>query len=74
LIRPFDRSTDSKAALNWRVLSLLNLYRVLTPLMLLGLYILGAARGFAIDSRRLFFGAKVTEVARMLTAIHAQVV
>jgi two-component system, NtrC family, sensor histidine kinase PilS len=57
LNRPFDRNVDSKLALNWRVLGLLNLYRVLTPLVLLGLYSLGAARGFAIDSRQLFFGA-----------------
>ena len=53
----FDRSIDSKPALNWRVLGLLNLYRVLTPLVLLALYPLGGARGFAIDSRQLFFGA-----------------
>jgi two-component system sensor histidine kinase PilS (NtrC family) len=57
LIRPFDHSIDTKPALNWRVLGLLNLYRVLTPLVLLGLYPLGGARGFAIDSRQLFFGA-----------------
>ena len=57
LNRPSDRSFDSKPALNWRVLGLLNLYRVLTPLVLLGLYPLGGARGFAIDSRQLFFGA-----------------
>ena len=55
--RPFDHNIDSKPALNWRVLGLLNLYRVLAPLVLLGLYPLGAARGFAVDSRQLFFGA-----------------
>jgi two-component system sensor histidine kinase PilS (NtrC family) len=47
---------DSRSALNWRVLGLLNLYRVLAPLVLLGLYPLGAARGFPIVSRELFFG------------------
>jgi two-component system, NtrC family, sensor histidine kinase PilS len=59
LIRPFAAPTDSKPALNWRVLGLLNLYRVLAPLMLLALYPLGAARGFAVDSRQLFFGANM---------------
>jgi two-component system, NtrC family, sensor histidine kinase PilS len=59
LIRPFDRHIDSKPTLNWRVLGLLNLYRVLAPLVLLGLYPLGAARGFAVDSRQLFFGANM---------------
>jgi two-component system sensor histidine kinase PilS (NtrC family) len=60
LIRPFDRHIDSKPALNWRVLGLLNLYRVLAPLMLLALYPLGTARGFAVDSRQLFFGATIS--------------
>jgi two-component system, NtrC family, sensor histidine kinase PilS len=59
LYRPFDHDSDSKPALNWRVLGLLNLYRVLAPLVLLGLYPLGAARGFAVDSRQLFFGANM---------------
>jgi two-component system sensor histidine kinase PilS (NtrC family) len=57
--RTFDHSTDIKTALNWRVLGLLNLYRVLAPLVLLGMYPLGAARGFTVDSRQLFFGATV---------------
>src|ERR1700729_1559000 len=43
----------------WRVLAVLNLYRVLVPLVLLGLYSLGGARGFAVYSRQLFFGATV---------------
>jgi two-component system sensor histidine kinase PilS (NtrC family) len=59
LYRPFDHDSDSKPALNWRVLGLLNLYRVLVPLVLLGLYPLGAERGFAVDSRQLFFGANM---------------
>jgi two-component system, NtrC family, sensor histidine kinase PilS len=59
LYRPLDHHSDSKPALNWRVLGVLNLYRVLTPLMLLGLYPLGAERGFAVDSRQLFFGANM---------------
>jgi two-component system sensor histidine kinase PilS (NtrC family) len=59
LYRPFDHDSDSKPALNWRVLGLLNLYRVLAPLVLLGLYPLGAERGFAVDSRQMFFGANM---------------
>ena len=56
---PFDRSIDSKPALNWRVLGLLNLYRVLAPLMLLGLFFLGGGRGIAVGDPRLFFGAAI---------------
>ncbi|MGP0057469.1 MAG: hypothetical protein ACLPQI_18125, partial [Steroidobacteraceae bacterium] len=56
----FNRSIDlgggSKLALNWRVLGLLNLYRVLVPLVLLGLYSLGGSRGIAVDDPPLFFG------------------
>jgi two-component system, NtrC family, sensor histidine kinase PilS len=63
LNRPFDRSIDPSIdrspALNWRVLAVLNLYRVLVPLVLFGLYSLGGARGFAVYSAQLFFGATV---------------
>ncbi|MDP8984941.1 MAG: PAS domain-containing protein, partial [Pseudomonadota bacterium] len=55
--RQTDPDSRSNLALNWRVLGLLNLYRVLLPLVLLGLYSLGAARGIAVDSPQLFFGA-----------------
>jgi two-component system, NtrC family, sensor histidine kinase PilS len=51
----FDRSNGSALALNWRVLGLLNLYRVLVPLVLLGLYSLGGVRGLAVESPQLFF-------------------
>ncbi len=57
--RPLDRSTASQPALHWRVLGLLNLYRVLVPLMLLGLYSLGGGRGMSVESPRLFFGASI---------------
>jgi two-component system sensor histidine kinase PilS (NtrC family) len=57
LIRQFDRSIDPKPSLNWRVLGLLNLYRILVPLVLFGLYSLGGARGIVLESRQLFFGA-----------------
>jgi two-component system, NtrC family, sensor histidine kinase PilS len=59
LNRHTDPSSHAKPALNWRVLGLLNLYRVLAPLVLLALYPLGSARGFAVESRQLFFGATV---------------
>lgn len=55
--RPSDRHNGADLALNWRVLGLLNLYRVSLPLVLLGLYSLGGARGIAVDSPQLFFGA-----------------
>jgi two-component system sensor histidine kinase PilS (NtrC family) len=63
LNRQFDRRIDNNSnrgpTMVWRVLAVLNLYRVLVPLVLLGLYSLGGARGFAVYSRQLFFGATV---------------
>jgi two-component system sensor histidine kinase PilS (NtrC family) len=52
-----DRSGSANLALNWRVLGLLNLYRVLVPIVLLGLYFLGGPRGIAVESPELFFYA-----------------
>jgi two-component system sensor histidine kinase PilS (NtrC family) len=46
---------DQRPALNWRVLAVLNLYRLLVPLMLLGLYLLGGSRGVYLESQDLFF-------------------
>jgi two-component system, NtrC family, sensor histidine kinase PilS len=57
--RRIDHNTNRDPAMVWRVLAVLNLYRVLVPLALLGLYSLGGARGFAVYSRQLFFGAAV---------------
>jgi two-component system, NtrC family, sensor histidine kinase PilS len=84
LNRPFDRSIDSKPALNWRVLGLLNLYRVLAPLVLLALYPLGSARGFNIIDPQLFFGAtlaylcfglgSVIVVRRRLASVYVQTI
>jgi len=54
-----DRSPSLKPALNWRVLGLLNLYRILVPLVLLALYSLPGAPGIYVDSPRLFFGADI---------------
>jgi two-component system sensor histidine kinase PilS (NtrC family) len=55
----FDRNNGSKLALDWRVLGILNLYRVLVPLVLVSLYSLGGGRGLPVDSPRLFFSAAV---------------
>lgn len=57
LNRPIDRTGDTKLALDWRVLGILNLYRVLVPLVLVSVYSLGGGRGLSIDSPRLFFAA-----------------
>jgi two-component system sensor histidine kinase PilS (NtrC family) len=59
LNRQFDRRPSIKSAFNWRVLGLLNLYRVLVPLVLLGLYSLTGARGIGVSYPRLFFGAAI---------------
>jgi two-component system, NtrC family, sensor histidine kinase PilS len=59
LNRQLDRSIDRDPALGWRVLAVLNLYRVLVPLVLFGLYSLGGARGFAVYSAQVFFGATI---------------
>src|ERR1700722_3513389 len=45
--------------MSWRVLAVLNLYRLLVPLVLLGLYSLGGARGIGVKSPQLFVGAAV---------------
>jgi len=57
LNRQFERTNGSKLALEWRVLGILNLYRILVPLVLASLYSLGAGRGITVDSPRLFFGS-----------------
>jgi two-component system sensor histidine kinase PilS (NtrC family) len=57
LNRRNDPSQGANLALNWRVLGLLNLYRVLVPVVLLGLYFLGGPRGIAVESPELFFYA-----------------
>ncbi|HEY2633442.1 MAG TPA: histidine kinase dimerization/phospho-acceptor domain-containing protein, partial [Steroidobacteraceae bacterium] len=82
--RQFQHSIDSKPALNWRLLGLLNLYRVLAPLVLLALYPLGSARGFAVDDRQLFFGStlaylcfglgSVIMVRRRLASVYVQTI
>jgi two-component system sensor histidine kinase PilS (NtrC family) len=58
--RKLDTGTGQKVTLNWRVLGTLNLYRVLVPLVLLGLYWIGGSRGLPVDSPRTFVTAAVT--------------
>ncbi len=82
--RQFQHSIDSNPALNWRVLGLLNLYRVLAPLVLLALYPLGSARGFAVDVPQLFFGStlaylcfglgSIIVVRRRLASVYIQTI
>jgi two-component system sensor histidine kinase PilS (NtrC family) len=85
LNRHFDLNLgSSKSALNWRVLGLLNLYRVLVPIVLLGLYSLVGARSLGVISPRLFFGAvafylcygllSVILVRRRLATINFQII
>jgi two-component system sensor histidine kinase PilS (NtrC family) len=57
LNQSLDPSNGAHLALNWRVLGLLNLYRILVPLVLLGLYSLGGVRGLAVASPQLLFTA-----------------
>ena len=66
LNRQFDRNDSSKLALNWRVLGLLNLYRILVPLVLIGVYSLGNGRGIAVDSPQLFFAVFLVVAAVLL--------
>jgi len=43
-----------KIGLNWRVLGILNLFRILVPLVLLSLHYLGGSRGLPVESPGLF--------------------
>jgi two-component system sensor histidine kinase PilS (NtrC family) len=61
--------SDRDTALSWRVLAVLNLYRILVPLALLGLYSLGGARGFNVYSAQLFFGATISYLCFGLISI-----
>jgi two-component system sensor histidine kinase PilS (NtrC family) len=73
-----------KIGLNWRVLGILNLYRILVPLVLLGLYALSGGRGLPVDSPDLFssvavfylcFGLfSIVLVRRRLLSAHLQTI
>lgn len=59
MILDLDRNEGPRTALNWRVLGILNLYRVLVPLVLAGLYFLGGTRGLAVEDPEIFLGAAI---------------
>jgi two-component system sensor histidine kinase PilS (NtrC family) len=63
LNQDFDDRSGPEPALNWRVLALLNLYRVLVPLVLLSLYSLGGSRGIVLQDPRIFFVALLAYAA-----------
>jgi two-component system sensor histidine kinase PilS (NtrC family) len=54
LSRQTDGSIYRDPALNWRVLAVLNLSRILVPLVLVGLYLLSGSRGIGVKSPQLF--------------------
>jgi two-component system, NtrC family, sensor histidine kinase PilS len=84
LNRTVEQQETAKIGLNWRVLGILNLYRVLVPLVLLGLYSLGGSRGLPVESPRLFFAvalsylsfgfASVILVRRRMASAHVQTI
>lgn len=55
----FQHAESRDPGLNLRVLGLLNLYRVLVPLALFGLYYVVGARNIFVNSAQLFLGALV---------------
>src|SRR5271170_6647169 len=81
LNRKSELDATPKIGLNWRVLGILNLFRVLVPLVLLSLYWLGGSRGLPVESPRLFqavalaylcFGfASVVLVRKRMASAHA---
>ncbi len=50
---------DTTPAFTWRVLGLLNLFRVSVPIVLISLYDLGGSRGLNVGSPLLFFSASL---------------
>jgi len=63
LASPIDYSPRPRQARNWRVLGLLNLYRMLVPAVLLSVYTLSGARALPVESDRVFFGATLFYLA-----------
>ena len=55
-----DAGQPISPALTWRVLGVLNLYRVLVPLVLIGVYYLGGTRTLGVASPSAFFSAAAT--------------
>jgi two-component system sensor histidine kinase PilS (NtrC family) len=60
LIPTDDAGQPISPALTWRVLGVLNLYRVLVPLVLIGVYYLGGTRTLGVASPSAFFSAAAT--------------
>ncbi len=52
-----DAGQPISPALTWRVLGVLNLYRVLVPFVLIGVYYLGGSRTIGVESPSAFFSA-----------------
>jgi two-component system, NtrC family, sensor histidine kinase PilS len=52
-----DSYIEAHPDLNWRVLAVLNLYRILVPLVLMALYSIAGTRGIRLDSARLYLSA-----------------
>jgi len=67
--RQFALIHGAKIALNWRVLGILNLYRVMVPIVLLGLYWLAGSRGLPVESPRLFLATALAYLAYGCTSI-----
>ncbi len=71
LTTPIDRDVNTRRALNWRVLGLLNLYRILVPGVLLSVYSLLGARGLSVAFPGVFFGAAFFYLAFGLLSVFA---
>jgi two-component system sensor histidine kinase PilS (NtrC family) len=57
LISTADSIHSQSPALTWRVLGVLNLYRVLVPMVLIAVYYLGGSRTIGVESASAFFTA-----------------
>jgi two-component system sensor histidine kinase PilS (NtrC family) len=66
---PSDSHIEAHSALNWRVLAVLNLYRILIPLVLMALYTIGGTRGIRVDSASLYLGAATFYLCFGLTSV-----
>jgi two-component system, NtrC family, sensor histidine kinase PilS len=67
--RKFEPIAGPNIGLNWRVLGILNLYRILMPLVLLGLYALGGSRGLPVELPELFLITCVTYLCFGFTSV-----
>ncbi|MDE1923467.1 MAG: PAS domain-containing protein [Gammaproteobacteria bacterium] len=58
-----DERDAPRDALNWRILGLLNLYRVLMPLALLATHALTGQRALIVGAPRIYYGATLSYLA-----------